>query len=86
MPRLDIVVSTDGGTTWSTANTVPPSTSETNGYLNLTVWSSNIVLLPATSYRVGLRVQSVAGPGAFASWACQVQAMVVSRTGTGPPY
>lgn len=86
MPRLDVVVSTDGGATWSSTTAVAPTANETNGYLNLTVWSSNIVLLPATSYRVGLRVQSASGLGNFASWTCQVQAMVVSRTGTSAPY
>jgi hypothetical protein len=82
MPTVRVVASIDNGANWYGG--FPSSGSDTNGFVNLTVWQGNFTLVPTTlTYLIGLEVQ---GSGSLGAWTCQIQAMVVSKTGTSAPY
>jgi hypothetical protein len=83
-----MVQSTDAGVTWTPLNALPISAGGGPKYVNLSAWKGDIPLAPGIAYQFGLRVDRApsGGGGDLASWNCQVEVMVASRTGTATPY
>ena len=85
---LRIVHSTDNGVTWTPLNALPASVGGAPKYVSAAVWKGDIPLAPATAYRFGLLVDRAAGGGSgdLASWNCQIEVLVSSRTGAASPF
>jgi hypothetical protein len=85
---LRIVQSTDNGATWTPLNALPASVGGAPKYVSAAVWKGDIPLAPSTAYQFGLLVGRAAGGGTgdLASWNCQIEVAVVSRTGATSPY
>ena len=86
---MRIVYSTDNGTTWTPANTIPASVGSVDGWANATIGTGNVEFDALQPIRFGVRVQRDAtGPGSadVLAWNCEIKAIVVSRTGTAVPH
>jgi hypothetical protein len=86
---MHVVVSTNGGATWTpaTQNAHPlVATPGVGGWMTGYVTRGAIPLAVNTAYRFGLQLIPNAGTTALAAWSCQLKSLAASRTGSAEPY
>lgn len=83
---MHVVVSDDGGATWTAATQVPQWLATQGGWSNGAVQKSAIPLDAGTPYRFAVRLEALPGTTQLGTWSCQIKTKVASRTGTGVPY
>jgi hypothetical protein len=84
---LRLVQSTDGGTNWTPIGTTLASAGGAQRWVTATVLKGDVPLATGTSYRFGLRAERTGtGTGDVATWNCQLEAVVASRTAAASPF
>ena len=83
---LKLVVSTDGGASWSAMHSHAASAGGANRWVNAAVWKGDYPVAPGASYRFGLHASRTgSGSGDAGAWNCQLEVVVTSRTGAASP-
>lgn len=84
---VQVVESVNGGATWSVRNAQPAAVSGANRWLHLSTGKGAIPVAPNTPTQYGLRVaRHGAGTANVVAWACQLEAVYQSRTGSATPF
>lgn len=86
--QVEIVESSDGGTTWTPITLPHPVTAQPNARRTASALVPATALLVGTTYRFALRVTRAAGSvlNDLENWQCQLHLRLENRVSATPPY